>query len=61
LEVPAALIAVLSAPPPLRKPLAEFMAHLVTRPVARAPQGTRYRQPLARRPHPRQQISEQKR
>ena len=42
LEVPAALIAVVSAPPPLRGPLAEFMAHLVTRPVARAPQGTRF-------------------
>jgi hypothetical protein len=42
LEVPAALIAVLSAPRPLRPLLAEFMAHLVTRPVARAPQGTRF-------------------
>ena len=42
LEVPAALIAVVSAPPPLRPLLAEFMAHLVTRPVARVPQGTRF-------------------
>ena len=42
LEVPAALIAVVSAPPPLRPPLAEFMAHLVTRPVARAAHGTRF-------------------
>lgn len=42
LEVPAALIAVASAPPPLRRLLAEFMAHLVTRPVARAPHGTRF-------------------
>ena len=42
LEVPAALIAVLSAPPLLRPLLAEFMAHLVTRPVARAPRGTRF-------------------
>lgn len=42
LEVPAALIAVVSAPPPLRPLLAELMAHLVTRPVARAPRGTRF-------------------
>src|SRR5207302_5152115 len=42
LEVPAALIAIVSAPPPLRPLLAEFMAHLVTRPVARAPHGTRF-------------------
>jgi hypothetical protein len=42
LEVPAALIAVVSAPALLRPLLAEFMAHLVTRPVGRAPQGTRF-------------------
>jgi hypothetical protein len=41
LEVPAAPIAVVSAPPPLRPLLAEFMAHLITRPVA-GPQGTRF-------------------
>jgi hypothetical protein len=40
LEVPAALIAV--APGPLRRPMAAFMAHLVTRQVARAPQGSRF-------------------
>lgn len=33
---------VVSAPPPLRPLLAEFLAHLVTRPVARAPHGTRF-------------------
>ena len=37
-----AAIAVVSAPPPLRPLLAELMAHLVTRPVARAPRGTRF-------------------
>lgn len=48
LEVPAAPIAVVSAPPPLRPLLAEFMAHLVTRPVAR-PTG----HPVRRAPVPR--------
>ncbi|GAA3433608.1 hypothetical protein GCM10018954_032120 [Kutzneria kofuensis] len=42
LEVPAALIAVAAAPPPLRRPMAAFMAHLVTRQVARAPVGSRF-------------------
>lgn len=42
LEVPAALIAVASAPRLLRPAMAAFMAHLVTRPVARAPQGSRF-------------------
>ncbi|WP_432937356.1 hypothetical protein ACQPXM_24910 [Kribbella sp. CA-253562] len=42
LEVPAALIAVAAAPPPLRPAMAALMAHLVTRQVARAPEGSRF-------------------
>ncbi len=42
LEVPAALIAVASAPSFLRPAMASFMAHLVTRQVARAPRGSRF-------------------
>jgi hypothetical protein len=42
LEVPAALIAVVSAPRPLRPLLARLMARLVTRQVAKAPQGSRF-------------------
>ncbi|MEV1084465.1 hypothetical protein AB0I98_40730 [Streptomyces sp. NPDC050211] len=41
LEVPAALIAVVSAPRPFRPLPARLMAHLVTRQVAKAPQGRR--------------------
>ncbi|QYN17938.1 hypothetical protein [Amycolatopsis sp. DSM 110486] len=42
LELPLALIAVTAAPPPLRRLVAELMAFLVTRPAARAPEGTRF-------------------
>jgi hypothetical protein len=42
LEVPAALIAVASAPRALRRPMAAFMARLVTRQVARAPRSARF-------------------
>ncbi|QUQ66306.1 hypothetical protein [Kutzneria sp. CA-103260] len=42
LEVPAALIAVASAPAFLRPAMANFMAYLVTRQVARAPEGSRF-------------------
>jgi hypothetical protein len=42
LEVPAALIAVASAPKPLRSAVAGLMAHFVTRQVARAPRGSRF-------------------
>jgi hypothetical protein len=42
LEVPAALIAVAAAPPPLRSAVAALIAHLVTRQVARAPENSRF-------------------
>lgn len=42
LEVPAALIAVASAPAVLRAPLADVLARLVVRQVSRAPEGTRF-------------------
>jgi hypothetical protein len=42
LEVPAALIAVASAPPPLRSAMAGLMARLITRQVALAPEGSRF-------------------
>jgi len=42
LEVPAALIAVVSAPRPLRPSLARLMAWLVTKQVAKAPEGSRF-------------------
>jgi hypothetical protein len=42
LETPAALIAVSSAPPPIRAVLADLMSRMVLRQVARAPQGTRF-------------------
>jgi hypothetical protein len=42
LEVPAALIAVVSAPRPLRPLLARLMARLVTKQVAQAPPGSRF-------------------
>ncbi|MFC9847625.1 hypothetical protein ACFWFF_17250 [Streptomyces sp. NPDC060223] len=42
LEVPAALIAVVSAPRPLRPLLARLMARLVTSQVSKAPQGSRF-------------------
>jgi hypothetical protein len=42
LEVPAALIAVVSAPRPLRPLLARLMARLVTKQVAKAPRGSRF-------------------
>jgi hypothetical protein len=42
LEVPTALIAVVSAPPPLRPAMAALMARLVTRQIAKAPAGSRF-------------------
>ena len=42
LEVPAALIAVASTPPPLRWVLAELMAHVVVRQAVLAPTGSRF-------------------
>jgi hypothetical protein len=42
LEVPAALIAVLSAPAPLRPLMADVMARLVTAQVRSAPEGSRF-------------------
>jgi hypothetical protein len=42
LETPAALIAVASAPKPLRPALAGYLARLVTRQAAQAPEGTRF-------------------
>jgi hypothetical protein len=42
LETPTALIAVSSAPPPLRPVLAEVLSRQVLKQVARAPQGTRF-------------------
>jgi hypothetical protein len=42
LEVPAALIAVTSAPRPLQRPMPALMAHLVMRQVARAPRFARF-------------------
>jgi hypothetical protein len=42
LEVPAALIAVASAPWPLQRFMAAFMGRLVTRQVARAPRSARF-------------------
>ncbi|GAA1523083.1 hypothetical protein [Kribbella lupini] len=42
LETPAALIAVSSAPPPIRAVLADLMSRMVLRQVASAPQRTRF-------------------
>jgi hypothetical protein len=42
LETPAALVAVASAPTPLREPMADLMARLVVRQAGRAPAGSRF-------------------